>query len=215
MANVMKTGGHSSSTTTDVKRTKQKETVLYEASGQAPAPSKNYYQVLVDENFVTLRWWPISFHLGQHARPGEKRIPLADYADDSRTRDDVKSNLGANVEEKVSRLARGINDLLCNLPQDILVKILGDLDLTSLQRISCCNTYLNEVCSCNALWEKIYLQNHGWASEDLHALASEITWKKVFFMNKLQLQMLLSRRRRAASAGPDSRPQTGGVFLTE
>lgn len=170
------------------------------------------FKVLVVPSTVTLRWWPISFHLGANARPGEKKVPAEDYRYDTRTRDDIKYNLGEEVEARVFRLTTGMTDPLTMLPKKILGDILKMLDLQSLHQVGCCNSYLHELASSNELWEKIYLEHHGWASDELRLLAAEMSWKKVFFLNKLQLQVILSRRRRQSSAGAE---RTGtSTFIT-
>ena len=150
------------------------------------------------------------------AKPGERSTQTEDYRYDTRMRDDIRYNMGSETEGKVYRLANGMDDMLTRMPANIMTDILGMLDLQSIHQLSCCNSYLHEVSSSNPVWEEIYLRHHGWASQELRQLAGEITWKKVFYMNKLQLQVMLSRRRRQSSAGAErTGTPSAAVFLTE
>ncbi|XP_063093247.1 F-box only protein 36 isoform X3 [Cavia porcellus] len=57
---------------------------LYETVGQGPAPSKDYYQLLVTRSQIIFRWWKISLRSEyRSARPGESKDTHEDFLDDS------------------------------------------------------------------------------------------------------------------------------------
>ncbi|KYO33892.1 F-box only protein 36 isoform B [Alligator mississippiensis] len=56
---------------------------LFEARGQAPAPSKDFYQVLVTRSQVIFRWWKISLRSEfRESKPGEIKEAHEDFLDD-------------------------------------------------------------------------------------------------------------------------------------
>ena len=183
-------------------------------SGQAPAPSKDFHEVLVTEQSIVWRTWPISIRSGGHPHPTERVIPKEDYQYDYNTRSDVKRILGETIEARVLRFSKGGTDFFSRLPRAALMRILELLDLHSLRMLSFCNHFLNESCNDDELWKQIYLNHHGYASEELDELAKEIGWWTIFFTGRLQLQVLLSRKRRTGSARNRPTTQCKDVFLT-
>jgi F-box protein 36 len=57
---------------------------LYEKTAVAPAPSKDFYEVLVTELGVVLRWWKITVRQRQKAAPGEMVASWENFQDDKR-----------------------------------------------------------------------------------------------------------------------------------
>ena len=119
----------------------------------------------------------------------------------------------------MKRAASGKWDVFLGLGEDLVVAIVSLLDLQSVARLGQVNQHLREVCSSDRLWEVLYKTHQGRPSRETTALAKELRWKTVFFMNKLQLQKELSRRRRevfqdrAEDAEENLSPES--TFLTE
>lgn len=57
---------------------------LYEKTAVAPAPSKDFYQVVVTECGVVLSWWKISVRLKGRGLPGEMVASWEDFKYDKR-----------------------------------------------------------------------------------------------------------------------------------
>lgn len=96
-----------------------------------------------------------------------------------------------------------------------MIRICSMLDLQSVSRLSQVNKYLRNLCTSDKLWSLLYAQHQGNPTSEICMLANDISWKKVFYLNKLQLQKELSRRRSqyptgkiAAPGGSPSRTST-------
>ena len=116
----------------------------------------------------------------------------------------------------MKRAASGKWDVFLRLGEELVIAIVRLLDLHSISRLGQVNQHLREVCSSERLWENLYHIHQGRPGWEIGALARELGWKTVFFMNKLQLQKEVSRRRReiagdkvVENTSPDS------TFLTE
>ncbi len=120
---------------------------------------------------------------------------------------------GPRVLQQVRRIVAGNHDNLSCLPDAVLIGICLYLDLSSLTQLSRVSSHLREVCGGEALWERLYEQHQGCPSHEVATLAADIGWKVVFFMNKLQLQKEVSRRRRLQSPLPPAEPTN--AFLTQ
>ena len=181
-----------------------KQTILrsrkvFEATGQAPSPSKDFCQIFVTENGVVWRKWKITLRnisVATPSSPTESVMTYEDFQYDKSLHFEVELVFGRNVLNHIHRIVKGCNDPLSSLPEDILISIASYLDLQSISYLSQVNQRLREVANSNDLWEKLYSMHQGVPSHEVKSLASEIGWKKVFFMNKLQLQKEISRRRR-------------------
>ncbi len=109
---------------------------------------------------------------------------------------EVERVFGSTVLQQVRRIVAGNYDNLSCLPDKVLIAICLYLDLSSLTQLSRVSSHVREVCGSEALWERLYKQHQGCPSQEVVTLAADIGWKTVFFMNKLQLQKEVSRRRR-------------------
>ena len=98
-----------------------------------------------------------------------------------------------------------------------MIQIVSHLDLQSISQLSQVNQHMRKVCNSTKLWEILYVVHQGKPSDEVVALAKELGWKDVFFMNKLQLQKEVSRRRKVHfdPEKSDSRLSPDSTFLTE
>ena len=117
----------------------------------------------------------------------------------------------------MKRIIDGRWDPLSTIPEGLAVQIVSHLDLQSVAHLSQVNQHMREICNSPQLWESLYSQHQGRPTDEVQALASELGWKKVFFMNKLQLQKEVSRRRRLQQnpSTADGRVSPNLTFLTE
>lgn len=174
-------------------------TILFEKTGQAPSPSKDFHQLLVTENQVILRTWRISIRKDQrYIPPSQRKVPLAEFDEDMLLQTDISRIFG----EDTLRLVHGIvcKDWLARLPKNIVIHIASFLDLVDIARLGSVCRSLHKVCSSDELWEKIFLSHCDTITDETRALAQDVGWKKVFFTNKLQLRVQMRRRKERHSA---------------
>ena len=174
-------------------------TILFEKTGQAPSPSKDFHQLLVTENLVILRTWRISVRKDQrYIPPSQRKVPLEEFDEDTTLQTDVSRIFG----EETLRLVHSIvcKDWLARLPKNVLIRIASFLDLVDIARLGSVCKSLRKVCSSDELWEKIFITHCDTITDETRALAKEVGWKKVFFTNKLQLQVQMRRRKERHSA---------------
>ena len=117
----------------------------------------------------------------------------------------------------MKKISSGNWDIFLTLGDDLVIKIVSYLDLQSISQLSQVNQHMREVCNSTELWEVLYKIHQGSPSSEVCALAKELGWKEVFFMNKLQLQKEISRRRKVQydPENPDSSLSPDSTFLTE
>ncbi|XP_073866506.1 F-box only protein 36 isoform X4 [Macaca fascicularis] len=90
---------------------------LFETVGQGPAPSKDYYQLLVTRSQVIFRWWKISLRSEYRStKPGEAKEIHEDFLE----------NL--HLQSKF--------DFLERLSDNLLLNIISYLDLEDIARLS-------------------------------------------------------------------------------
>ncbi|XP_069474406.1 F-box only protein 36 [Ambystoma mexicanum] len=170
--------------------------ILFETNGQAPAPSKDFYQVLVTQQEVILRWWKISLRSEfRDARPGEFRESHQDFLDDSSLQAQVAIVFGRNILKYMINLCRGNFDFLERLPKSLLLHIIAHLDLEDIARLSQTSHTFEKMCNSEQLWEKVVESLCDTITPAMRELAKDRGWKQIFFTNKLQLQLQLRRRR--------------------
>lgn len=170
--------------------------ILYETNGQAPAPSKDFYQVVITQDEVILRWWKISLRSEfRDARPGQYRESHQDFLDDASLQAQVAIVFGGNTLNHILNLCRGNFDFLERLPKSLLLNIITFLDLEDIARLSQTSRTFQKICNSEQLWEKIVESLCDTITPAMRGLAKERGWKQIFFTNKLQLQMQLRRRR--------------------
>lgn len=173
--------------------------ILFENTRQAPSPSKDFHQLLVTENQVILRTWRISIRKDQrYIPPSQRKVPIEEFDDDSLLQTDINRIFG----EDTLRLVHSIvcKDWLARLPQNVLIHLLSFLDLVDIARLGSVCRSLRKVCSSDELWEKIFLSHCDTINDETRSLAKEVGWRKVFFTNKLQLQVQMRRRKERNSA---------------
>ncbi|XP_053160630.1 F-box only protein 36 [Hemicordylus capensis] len=178
---------------------------LFEARGQAPAPSKDFYQIIVSRKDVIFRWWKISLRSEfREARPGELSESHEDFLDDPNLQIQIAIIFGAGTLDHIFNLCRGNFDFLVRLPDALLLNIISYLDLEDIARLSQVSHRFEALCNSDKLWEMVVQNLMGRITPEMKSLADEMGWKQFFFTNKLQLQVQLSRRRQKKSDSAES-----------
>ncbi|NWU55160.1 FBX36 protein, partial [Dromas ardeola] len=174
---------------------------VFETRRQAPAPSKDFCQLLVTRREVIFRWWKISLrNKFRESRPGEIKESWEDFLDDSSLHIQIAIVFGAKVLEHVLNLCRGNYDFLERLPVPLLLYIISFLELEDIARLSQVSRRFEMICNSNVLWENIVKNLCDTITPEMKELAQEVGWKQFFFTNRLQLQLQLRRRRQKQDA---------------
>uniref|UniRef100_A0A8C6BM27 F-box protein 36 n=1 Tax=Monodon monoceros TaxID=40151 RepID=A0A8C6BM27_MONMO len=168
---------------------------LFEIVGQGPAPSKDYYQLLVTRSQVTFRWWKISLRSEYRStKPGETKETHEDFLENSHLQVQIALIFGARILDYVFNLCEGKFDFLERLSDDLLLSILSYLDLEDIARLSQTSRRFAKLCTSGKLWEQIVQSACDHITPDMRALAQDMGWRQMFFTSKLQLQRHLRKR---------------------
>ncbi|XP_036713209.1 F-box only protein 36 [Balaenoptera musculus] len=168
---------------------------LFEIVGQGPAPSKDYYQLLVTRSQVIFRWWKISLRSEYRStKPGETKETHEDFLENSQLQVQIALIFGARILDYVFNLCEGKFDFLEWLSDDLLLSILSYLDLEDIARLSQTSHRFAKLCTSDKLWEQIVQSACDHITPDMRALAQDMGWRQMFFTNKLQLQRHLRKR---------------------
>ncbi|XP_075057749.1 F-box only protein 36 [Mixophyes fleayi] len=176
--------------------------ILFECNGQAPAPSKDFYQLVVCRSEVILRWWKISLRSEfRDTKPGELKESHLDFVDDTTLQAQVGIIFGQKTLQYVINLCRGQYDFLERLPEPLILYILTFLDLEDIAQLSQVSHTFQKICNSEKLWEHIVERSCDRVTPEMRSLAQDIGWKQFFFTNKLQLQLQLRRWRKRQEDG--------------
>ncbi|XP_044288858.1 F-box only protein 36 [Varanus komodoensis] len=174
---------------------------LFEARGQAPAPSKDFYQLMVTRKEVIFRWWKISLRSeNREARPGELKESHEDFLDDPSLQIQIAIVFGGDTLDHIFNMCRGNFDFLVRLPDALLLYIISYLDLEDIARLSQVSHRFETLCNSDKLWEMVVENLSGRITPEMRSLAQDVGWKQFFFTNKLQLQLQLRRRRKKSDS---------------
>lgn len=190
---------------------------LVEEACQDPAPSKDFCNLIVTERGVIWRRWKVSVRnvtQGAVPVPVELGFTAKEFLADKDMQADVGRIMGRETLQRALRLLRGQNDLLSRLPEKVLFQVVSQLDLSSIDSLSKVNRYLREACNSNPPWCKLYRVHHGPPTEEVQAVAEDMGWKRVFFMDKIQLRKETSRRQRSAGKLAETMPSSP-TFITQ
>ncbi|KAG9343629.1 hypothetical protein JZ751_013799 [Albula glossodonta] len=112
------------------------EDKLFEISGQGPAPTKDFFQLVITKTLVIWRWWKISLRSEyRKTQPGEMKLPHDYYLHDKTLQHQVKVVFGENTLEYSKALCNGDFDYLPRLPDRLLLRILAFLELEEVQQL--------------------------------------------------------------------------------
>ncbi|CAL1546619.1 unnamed protein product [Lymnaea stagnalis] len=165
---------------------------LYQKTATAPAPSKDYLQLFITMDHVIFRIWRIipPTRADANQQPVELKCKFEEFCEDDKLRGEIERSMGLAELRYVDELVNGHIDYLNRLPRKVLLRIIFCLDLTSLSKLSQVNKQFRELCACDAVWSKIYMDHTTQPiSQELLMLTDQKGWREVFFMNKLQLQV--------------------------
>ncbi|XP_029789515.1 F-box only protein 36 [Suricata suricatta] len=169
---------------------------LFEIVGQGPAPSKDYYQLLVTRSQVIFRWWKISLRSEHRStKPGEAKDTHKEFVENSHLQVQIALIFGARILDYVFSLCEGKFDFLERLPDNLLLSIISYLDLEDIAKLSQTSHRFAKLCMSDELWEQIVRSCCDTITPDMRAVAEDMGWRQMFFTNKLQLQRQIRKRK--------------------
>ena len=172
--------------------------VIYEKTGQAPAPSKDFHQLLITENYVIWRSWKITLRKEKAIRaPAQVKQTCAEFYYDEVISADVQRVFGADVLRYVECIVN--KDWLVRMKDEVLLKVISFLNLQDIANFARVCRHFRAICNSNKTWKMIYDLYMPTCTESVHIIGEERGWKKLFFSSKLQQQKEISRQRRSAS----------------
>ena len=194
---------------------------MLELSAQEKPPLKDFCYLKATSEGIILRKWainPRNLSQPQAAAPSETALFIDEYLEDSTIQSNVIAVFGSLIARRIFCSIGG--SWLLKLPPRAVIRIISFLSLREVFSMSRVCRALRKICLSEAIWEQIYLVHLGKASPEVRDFASqpELGWQRVFFMDKLQLQKELSRKRKGSSR-PSSqascKPSESLTFLTE
>ncbi|KAK3094364.1 hypothetical protein FSP39_000778 [Pinctada imbricata] len=187
----------------------------------ANAPSKDFYHVFVTPDQVCFRLWkivpPTRISKSDPPGPSEIRDSIEEFLEDDQLHSEIQRVAGDVTVDYLKELAHGHIDYLVRLPRNVLIKMVVDnLGLEDINRLRAVNRMFRELCASKDLWERIYRKySETPITPELEMLALEKGWERLFFTNKLQLQMQLRRMKRHEQQMDTSPPSGGHAFMTQ
>lgn len=168
--------------------------VFIEKVGQAPSPSKDFHQLVLNEKEVTWRTWRIAIRRDQRGLPpSQKKVTWDEFDDDTLLQSDISRVFGEETLKHVHAIVCG--DWLVRLPPRVIAHIASFLDLVDIVHLGAVCKLTRKICASDLLWEKKFMAYCDIVTDEMKTLAREIGWRKVFFANKLELRVKLRRQK--------------------
>lgn len=166
--------------------------VFIEKVSQAPPPSKDFHQLVVNGDEVIWRTWRIAIRRDQRGLPpSQKKVPWNEFDDDTLLQGDISRVFGEETLKHVHAIVCG--DWLIRLPPRAILHIASFLDLLDVVHLGAVCKLTRKVCASDLLWEKLFRLYCDTVTDDMKTLAKESSWKNVFFANKLERRVKLRR----------------------
>ncbi|XP_069104529.1 F-box only protein 36-like [Argopecten irradians] len=185
---------------------------LFDHPDVATAPSKDFFHIHVTPSQFILRVWKILPPHRGSCDPYEIKDTYDEFRDDDKFHSEVQRLAGTNMVDYLMRLCEGHIDYLARLPDKALKTIIFNLNLEDISHLSRVNKHFKELCNSCEVWRTIYERSsEAPITPELEMLAKDKGWKRLFFTNKLQLQVQLRRMMQ----NPEQMPPSGGyAFIT-
>lgn len=169
---------------------------LFKISGRGPPPNTTFFYFAVTKSEVIWRWWKISSRaVDRQSRPGEEKESHQKMLEDKSLQNEIAIVFGQEILEYAKTLCLGHYNYLELLSDSLLLHIINYLELEEVGQLACTSRKFRQLCQSEEFWEKAVRQRCQTVSDEVSSLAFEIGWRRLFFTNKLQLQMLINRRR--------------------
>ncbi|KAK6169469.1 hypothetical protein SNE40_020518 [Patella caerulea] len=185
---------------------------IVDYTDQTPSPCKDFFHLFMTPTEVIYRLWKVVPPTRSDSKnpPSEVKDNHEDFLLDERLHSEIQRVAGSNTLDYLTNLCQGKIDYLPRLPDRVLLKLIFMLDLEDIARLSQVSKQFRKLCNSDELWKKIYKANsESSITPEVVALADTIGWKKLFYTNKLQLQVQLRRQRTNDGSVPNT------AFITQ
>ncbi|CDS41341.1 F box protein 36 [Echinococcus multilocularis] len=163
----------------------------------APSPQRDLYHLQVLKDKIIWRSWRItSRNEADKYSPTQLVESFSGFKQNEQLRD------SSYYGEKYWQL-----DFLPRMPPSILKRIINFLDAEDIVNLGRSCKSIFEICNSDDVWRAVYCRYHKEPpSEVVRELAEKYGWKRVFFTNKLKLQLQIRRLRlnRGQPAGDEA-----------
>jgi len=125
--------------------TKSKEFLNYAAT--APAPSKDYCQIMVTFDEIIYRWWKISRRNdAEKLHPGEIKSKYDDFAHDENMQHQILVGFGSPFLNYIKNvIVHGHIDYLPRMPERVLLNIFSYLSIEEIAKLAQTNTFFQKI----------------------------------------------------------------------
>ncbi|CAF3079165.1 unnamed protein product [Rotaria sp. Silwood2] len=172
--------------------------ILFEYGSIAPSPSKDYGHIEINFNEVIIRWWKITLrNIEGSIYPCQIRNNYEDFSNDEIAQREICRIFGKEILDYCLNIIYGNIDWFKYLPLNIKIKIFSYVNLDDIPRISSVSKLFRSISRHNDLWKIFYIRQHGYQlfkNKYFIHLAKIYGWRRLFFTNKLKLQMELRRQ---------------------
>lgn len=179
----------------------KKEFEVLNVGATAPPPSKDFAQLILTSDKIVMRKWHITRRVDAESRyPSEIKDSYEDFVDDEILQREIARFFGQHTfTYLVNMIEKGKLDLLCRLPEGIVLKIVSCLSLEDIARLSQVNALFRQVCRSDVVWKNLYQKYYSREiTNELVQLAERDGWRKLFFTNKIKLQLELRRQAKSS-----------------
>jgi len=151
---------------------------VFTATGQAPSPSKDFFELVVAKDRIIWRAWRIKYKNHKSIMPSEDCLTFEDYQYDGRVQTEVTKNLGDDVLQ--ISLAYASRQWLSRMPMGVLLKIFSFLAIKDICSMSQVSSVLRLRCLDSKIWKNCYFRTFGAWDELRDRRAKKVGWRKVF-----------------------------------
>ena len=107
---------------------------VFTASGQAPSPSKDFFELIVAKDRVIWRAWRIKYKNHRMIMPSEECVSYDEFQDDNRIQTEIFRNLGDDVlQVSLGYVSR---EWIARLPSSVLRNIAAHLSIKDVTVLS-------------------------------------------------------------------------------
>ncbi|KAH9286105.1 F-box only protein 36 [Echinococcus granulosus] len=174
----------------------------------APSPQRDFYHLQVLKDKIIWRSWRItSRNEAEKYSPTQLVESFPGFKQNEQLRGQIRHIMGKNTVRFCDCVVKGQLDFLPRMPPSILKRIINFVnaeDIVNLGR-SCKSIF--EICNSDEVWRAVYCRYHKEPpNKVVRELAEKYGWKRVFFTNKLKLQLQIRRLRldRGQPAGDEA-----------